>query len=82
MFPVSRALVTVRVLKEIFLVVVLCVVPPSRWLDRGDDLLAFWVEVLLLNLSGNLFGYTLLFWSVVENGRAVFYEIKNTFNSR
>lgn len=66
--PVSRASVPARVLLQVVLVVVLPAEPLLELVDLGDDLLAFRVKVLLLDLLLDLLGDVALLGRRVEDG--------------
>lgn len=66
--PVSRASVPAWVLLQVVLVVVLSAEPLLELVDLGDDLLAFRVKVLLLNLLLDLLGDVALLGRRVEDG--------------
>lgn len=61
MQAVSRALIPHWVVVEILLVVILCIIPGSSRLNLGDNGLAFWCKMLLLNSLRHLFGDLELF---------------------
>lgn len=83
MKSVRGALVPSGVLEQVFLVIILGIVPGPRCLYRRDNLLVFGSKMLLLHLLRHTTGNRLLLWCMEENGRTVFYvdevHIKNKY---
>jgi hypothetical protein len=69
---VRRALVSMRVLKKVFLVILLCVEPIRYWRDLRHNLFSTGAEMLFLNLFCNLLCYSLLLRGMRKNSRSVF----------
>lgn len=67
-----RTMITVRILQEVFLVVILRIVPFAERFDSRDNLFVFRVEVFLLHLVSDAFGSFELFVVGVEDGGAIF----------
>ena len=70
---VRGAVIPSRILEQVFLVVILGVVPGPRCLYRCDNLLVFGGKMFLLHLLRYTTGNHLLLWCMEENGRTVFY---------
>jgi hypothetical protein len=71
MKSMRRALVSARVLEQVFLVVVLRGVPVLRGGDLSDNLSPLRVEMLRLDLGSNTLGNLLLFRRMVKDSRSV-----------
>lgn len=69
---VRGALVPGGILEQVFLVIILCIVPGPRCFYCCDNLLVFGSKMLLLHLLRHTTGNRLLLWCIEENGRAVF----------
>lgn len=70
---VRGALVPTGILEQVFLVIVLSIVPGSCCPYCRDNLLTFGSEMLPLHLLRHTTGNLLLLWGMEENGGAVFY---------
>ena len=68
---VRRALVPIRVLEQIFLVVVLCIIPGPRCFCGRDNLLPFGSKMFLLHLLHHTTSNLLLLWRVKEDSGTV-----------
>ena len=68
----GRALIPGRVVKQVFLVILLRVPPQAGWLNDSRNRLAFGIEMLLLDTHRYLFGYLKLLGGVRKNTGAIF----------
>ena len=73
MKSVRRALVPTGIPEQVFLVIVLGIVPGSRCFYCCDNLLVLGSEMLLLHLLRHTTSNLLLLWCIEENGGAIFY---------
>ena len=72
MEPVSRALVTTRILEQVQLVIILRIPPRSRFHNLSHNPLPDGREMLVLYLLCNTLRNGLLFRGVIENTRSIF----------
>ena len=72
MLYVCRTRISFRVLVEVLLVVVLRIIKWTSRLNSGNNLLALWIKVLLLDFSCHLFRNGLLLWRMEPNDGTVF----------
>jgi len=71
MKAMSRALIPVRIVKQVFLVILLRVPPHTSWLNDSGDLLPFRIKILLLDTRRYLFGDLKLLGGVGKDARAI-----------
>ena len=72
MLYVCWTCISFRVLDEVLLVVVLRIIKWTSRLNSGNNLLALWIKVLLLDLRCHLFRNGLLLWRMEPNDGTVF----------
>ena len=70
---VSRALVSLRILEEVELVIVLCIIPLSSLENLRDDLLSLGRKMLGLDLLRDTLCDACLLGTVSKDGRPIFY---------